>query len=62
MGRRLTASSDATTQLWARNLENGDIAVALYNKVNGCSPIHLAAAPIHLAAAISISLSQKRVI
>jgi len=32
MGRRLTASSDAATQLWARNLENGDIAVALYNK------------------------------
>jgi len=31
MGRRLTSSRDAATQLWARNLVDG-IAVALYNK------------------------------
>ncbi len=32
MGLRLTKTADAPTQIWARNLENGDVAVALYNK------------------------------
>ena len=32
MGIRLTESADARTQVWYRNLENGDVAVALYYK------------------------------
>jgi hypothetical protein len=31
MGIRLTSTA-ASTQVWARNLANGDVAVALYNK------------------------------
>ncbi len=32
MGLRLTKAANESTQIWARNLENGDVAVALYNK------------------------------
>lgn len=38
MGVRLDNSSSAPTQRWARNLANGDVAVALYNKAGAGQP------------------------
>ena len=32
MGRRISAKRTDSSQIWARNLANGDVAVALYNK------------------------------
>jgi len=38
MGVRLDNSSAAPQQRWARTLANGDVAVALYNKLGGSAP------------------------
>lgn len=38
MGLRLDASASAPQQRWARNLANGDVAVALYNKQGAAQP------------------------
>lgn len=38
MGLRLSNSSEDATQVWARVLADGGVAVALYNKLGGTSP------------------------
>mmetsp|Transcript_59002 Transcript_59002/g.131519 ORF Transcript_59002/g.131519 Transcript_59002/m.131519 type:complete len:176 (-) Transcript_59002:356-883(-) len=38
MGRRRSPSKTDSQQLWSRNLANGDVAVALYNKGLGQDP------------------------